>query len=252
MFQSMRVCMRAMFIVLATVVTIETKPLFSAEQPGAVPRQVVEEIIHEYILNHPEVILESLRLRQERQRTAEKERARETILARREELLHDPTSPISGNPNGDVTVVEFFDYRCPHCRAAFGTVKKLLEDDSSLRFVYKEFPILGEESLLAARAALAAQRQSKYFPFHEALMESAQPLTRPVVLQIAKLVGLDVEQLKTQMEAPEITAIIEKNQALARSLGISGTPAFVIGSELVPGAVDYLSLKELVRRVRSK
>jgi protein-disulfide isomerase len=252
-FQSMQGCLRAMLLALATIGTAtDTEVLFSAEQPGTVPRQAVEEIIHDYILKHPDVILESMRLLRERQRTAEKERAREAIIARREELLHDPTFPTGGNRAGDITIVEFFDYCCPHCKAAFGTVKKLLQDDSNLRFVYKEFLVLGEESLLVAKAALAAHGQDRYLPFHEALMESAQPLTMPVVLQMAKIVGLDVEELKAQMEAPEITAIIEKNRVLARSLGISGTPAFVIGSELIPGAVDYPSFKELVTREHSK
>jgi protein-disulfide isomerase len=112
----------------------------------------------DYIINHPEVIIESLRLGRQRQRTAEKERVREAIIARREELLHNPTSPTSGNRAGDITVVEFFYYRCPHCKAAFGTVKKLLQDDSNLRFVYKEFPVLGEESLLVGKAALGGAR----------------------------------------------------------------------------------------------
>jgi protein-disulfide isomerase len=193
-----------------------------------------------------------MRLLRERQRTAEKERAREAIIVDARSCSTIPLPLPAGTEPVTLLSSSFSTTAVRTARQLSEPSKKLLQDDSNLRFVYKEFLVLGEESLLVAKAALAAHGQDRYLPFHEALMESAQPLTMPVVLQMAKIVGLDVEELKAQMEAPEITAIIEKNRVLARSLGISGTPAFVIGSELIPGAVDYPSFKELVTREHSK
>jgi protein-disulfide isomerase len=221
-------------------------------EANAIPRETIEEIIHDYILKHPEVILESVRALQERQREAENERSRRAISSRRDELLRDPDSPVGGNQLGEVTVVEFFDYRCPHCKTVATTVKQLLKDDPSLRIVYKEFPILGEESLMAAKAALAAQNQGKYVPFHQALMEAAEPLSLPLVLKIAAETGLDVEKLKTEMESSTIQDIIAKNRTLAQAIGINSTPTFVIDEELVRGTPALAAFKDLVKRAGSK
>jgi protein-disulfide isomerase len=227
----------------ATAMAAEAKDL---------PREAVEEIIHDYILKHPEVILESVRALQERQRNAENERSRQAIVTRRGELLRDPESPVGGNHLGEVTVVEFFDYRCPACKAVAATVKQLVRDDPNLRIVYKEFPILGEESVLAAKAALAAQRQGKYVAFHDALMEAREALNLSLLLKIAAAAGLDVEKLKTDMENSGIQTHIAKNRTLAQAIGVNSTPTFVIGDDLVRGAIDLASFKELVKRARSK
>lgn len=218
---------------------------------AALSREAVEEIIREYILNHPEVILDSIRGLQERERKAQSDRSRQAIIERRAELLYDPNSPAAGNHAGDVTVVEFFDYRCPHCKAVAATVKQLIQNDPNVRVVFKEFPILGQESTLAAKAALAAHRQGKYAAFHDALMEAREPLNESVVLGIAAETGLDVEKMRPDMQNPEIAAAIQQNQRLAQAIGITGTPAFIIGDELVRGSVDLDALKELVSRARS-
>lgn len=221
----------------------------TAEGPS---RQVIEQIIREYIQSHPEIVEEALRAVQVRRREAEQQRARGAVQANRDKLLRDASSPVGGNPQGDVTVVEFFDYRCGYCKRVSAAVKKLLEDDPSVRMVYKEFPILGPDSALAARAALAAQVQGKYVALHEALMAADSPFTLPVILQLAQKVGLDTARLQADMETPEIHASLERNRTLAQVLGIQGTPAFVIGSELVPGAVDLNALKALVSQARAK
>jgi protein-disulfide isomerase len=132
------------------------------------------------------------------------------------------------------------------------TLKQLVQNDSSLRVVFKEFPILGEESTLAAKAALAAHRQGKYVLFHHALMEAREPLNESVVLGIAAETGLDVNEMRAEMQNPEIASAIQQNQRLAQAIGITGTPAFIIGDELVRGSVDLDALKELVGRARSK
>ncbi len=171
----------------------------------------------------------------------------------RETLLNDPTAPVAGNLYGDVAVVEFFDYNCPYCKRVAPTVKTVLDEDPGVRVIYKEFPILGPESVIAAKAALASLEQdpAKYFAFHDAMMSNRGRLTETRIMDIAAEVGFDGERLKADMAAPEIEATIARNRALARALGISGTPAFVIGDRIVPGAIDLPALKRLIARARS-
>lgn len=219
-------------------------------QTPAVPREAIEEVIREYLLSHPEVIIESLRRAQQREREAARARGRAAVQTHKRALSSDPESPVGGNPAGDVTVVEFFDYRCPHCRRMVPVIKTLLAEDPRVRFVYKELPILGEESVIAARAALAAGRQGKYAEAHDRLMAEAGPLTRDTVLAMLKAIGLDGNRLAADMDAPHVATLIGKELALAQALGIDGTPAFVVGDELVVGAVDLETLRELISRAR--
>jgi protein-disulfide isomerase len=219
-------------------------------QAPPIPREAIEQVIRDYLLSHPEVILESLRQGEARQREAARARARTAVQANREQLLQDPSSPIGGNPAGDVTVVEFFDYRCPHCRRMAPVIKSLIAQDGSVRLVYKELPILGDESVLAARAALAARQQGKYVEAHDRLMSATGPFTAAGVLATLTSIGLDGERLRAEMDAPEIATIIGRELALAQALGIDGTPAFVVGGELVVGAMDLGTLRDLVSRAR--
>ncbi|MFB3135004.1 MAG: thioredoxin domain-containing protein, partial [Rhodospirillales bacterium] len=132
--------------------------------------RAIEKIVREYILKNPEIIIEAARILRAREETAALDQTRRTILARRDDLFNDPASPVGGNPKGDVTLVEFFDYQCPYCKRVLPSIQALLAEDRNLRFVFKEFPILGKASVFAARAALAAQRQGKYLEFHMAVM----------------------------------------------------------------------------------
>ena len=219
-------------------------------QTPAVPREAIEQVIREYLLNHPEVILESLQRAQQQQREAARAQARAAVAARRQELYQSPDSSVGGNPAGDVTIVEFFDYRCPHCRRMVPVIKALLAEDRGVRLVYKEMPILGEESVLAARAALAARGQGKYAEAHERLMAEAGPITPATLVATLAGMGLDGDRLRADMDAPEIGALLARELALAQALGIDGTPAFVVGGELVVGAVDIGTLRGLVERAR--
>jgi len=209
-----------------------------------------EQRVREYLLKNPEVIMEALQILQQRQRAAEAENLKRTIAERREEILNDPVAPVGGNPSGDVTVVEFFDYNCPYCRRVAPTVTELEEADPDLRLVYKEFPILGPGSQFAARAALASRRQGKYVPFHNALMQATEQVTEETVMAIARDVGLDTEQLTADMQDPAIQDAIARNLQLANELRITGTPSFIIGEEVVPGAVDLRTLQSLIARAR--
>jgi protein-disulfide isomerase len=211
-----------------------------------------EQRVREYLLKNPEVIMEALQVLQERQRAAEAETFKRTIAERRDEILNDPAAPVGGNPAGDVTLVEFFDYNCPYCRRVAPTVVELEEADPGLRVVYKEFPILGPGSEFAARAALAARKQGRYVPFHNALMHATAQVTEQTVIEIAREVGLDTERLEQDMRDPAIEEAIARNLQLANVLGITGTPSFVIGDRMVPGAADFKTLQGLIAEVRQQ
>ena len=230
--------------------------LTNAESPPAQSdpafQQAVEQVVEQYIRAHPEVIEQTLQALQAKREAEERERVRNLIATKQAELLNDPNSPVSGNLKGDVTVVEFFDYRCGYCKRVAGTVTQLQHDDPNVRVVYKDYPILGKDSVFAARAALASKAQGKHVVFHEALLATEEELTQETILAMATAVGLDTEKLRRDMESPSIQTTIERNRALARELGINGTPGFIIGTELVPGALDLKDLKNLIKQVRQK
>jgi protein-disulfide isomerase len=223
-----------------------------AAAEGLTPQQrrEVEQIFRDLLVKHPEILMEALEAADEKMKADAEARASEAVVERKRDLLEDPAAPIGGNPKGDVTVVEFFDYRCPYCKQVHPDVVKLLGEDRQVRFVYKEFPILGKDSTFASRAALAAVKQGKYEPFHNALMSLKGSLGEEVVMNTASSVGLDVEKLKTDMRAPEIDAALKRTYELAQALDIRGTPAFVIGGKLLPGAVDAATLRKTVAQAR--
>lgn len=212
--------------------------------------QTLEQAIERYIRSHPEVIEQSLQSLEVKRQDSERQRARAAIATRQNDLLNDPSSPVSGNPAGDITLVEFFDYRCGYCKRVAGAVTQLQKDNPRVRVVYKDFPILGESSELAAKAALASRAQGKHQAFHEALLATAGEITRDELLRIAGEVGLDSNRLEADMANPEWQTIIDRNRALAKDLGISGTPGFIVGTEFVPGAMELNGLKELVARAQ--
>jgi protein-disulfide isomerase len=208
-------------------------------------RQEIESIIHDYLMQHPDVLIAALR-------KADEAKASQALTEYKKEVFSDPSTPVGGNPQGDVAIVEFFDYRCPYCKQVEPSLESMLKQDPKLRLVYKEFPILGPVSVTAAHAALAAQRQGKYDAFHDAMMEARGNITDDTVYRIAGSVGLDVDKLKHDMASPEITRTIKDNMKLADALDIHGTPAFVIGDKVVPGAVDLDELKSMVSEARKK
>jgi protein-disulfide isomerase len=159
---------------------------------------------------------------------------------------------VGGNPDGDVTLVEFFDYNCPYCRSVAPVMNEAEAADSQLRIVYKEFPILGPNSVYAAKAALAAHRQGHYLAFHQALMQANGKADSNLVLAVAAEVGLDAERLKTDMEDPAIQEAIDRNLALAQALRITGTPGFVVGRQILRGAVDLKTLQQVIQEARAQ
>ena len=209
----------------------------------------IKELIVETLMERPEILIEMSELLQQRQAQEKKENARSAILSNRERLFEDDNAPVLGNPDGDATVVEFFDYNCPYCKKATGPLKELIGTDGGVRLVYREWPILNERSVFAAKAALASQAQGRYEEFHWALMDLKR-VTRDSTLELAASIGLDIDKLQADMEAPRINKHIEDSMTLARELGFSGTPSFVIGEETAPGLIPLEELRRLVQLQR--
>ncbi|MEE8352168.1 MAG: DsbA family protein [Rhodospirillales bacterium] len=222
----------------------------STMSPGE--RKAIEDIVRDYILKNPEVVIQSIQTMQAREKQAAEKKAKASLVKFRPDLLNDPASPVGANLKGDVTIVEFFDYRCGYCKKVFPDVMKVLNDDKYVRYVFKEFPILGPDSITASKAALAAWNtdKGKYQAFHQAMMTAKGGVPESRVMRIAAKVGYDVKALKKAMSDPRIEAQIEKNYAIAQALNINGTPAFIIGDEIIRGAVDIGTLKQLVAKAR--
>jgi protein-disulfide isomerase len=245
--------MRTVFLRLA--LGLVAALALASPSPAAEPltpdqKAAVETIIHDYFLQHPDFMIEVLQAAEAKLKAEKAQDAKRAIAERRRELLHDDGSPVSGNPAGDVTIVEFFDYRCPYCKQVEPSLEALIKQDPKLRIVYKEFPVLGEASVYASHMALAARKQGKYQPFHDAMMATKGEINAEVIERVAKSAGVDVEKAKAEMNTPEIDALIKRNYALAEALDINGTPAFIIGDTLVPGATDIARLRELVAEAR--
>ncbi len=213
--------------------------------------QGIEEIVRQYLLDNPDVLVKALTIYQQRRKVTEKKRQQQAVGVHRKALLEDPDAPILGNLKGDVAIVEFFDYRCPYCRKVAKNIKRAIEEDGNIRLIMKEFPILGPQSIQAARAALAAAKQGKYEEFHWTLMLKPGDMSDPHIRTVARELGLDVERLEADMKSKEIENMIRRNRGLATALAIRGTPAFVIGNTLVPGAIDLSAIKRLVAAARA-
>ena len=166
-------------------------------------------------------------------------------------LEHDPNAPVLGNPDGDVTIVEFFDYSCGFCKRTMPELDALLARDGNIRLVMREWPILGDGSDFAARAALASRKQGKYAQIHKVLMGGRGRLTPETVLRLARRAGLDINRLQADMQAPEVGEHIETSMKLAEKLGFYGTPTFVVGGHVVFGFTDSENLSEMVAEARA-
>ncbi len=249
--RAMRYATFAIAAGLLAATSVSAGSLAETSAAASPDRDAVRKIVREYLLEHPEVIEEDIRILQARREAEQQNRTRAAIAAHDKALLAHPMSPVSGNPKGDVTLVEFFDYQCGYCKRSLKPVMDLLKSDGQLRIVWKEFPILGPVSRFAARAGMASEKQGRYLEFHEAVMGSRGKLTEDRVMAMAADAGLDVRRLRRDMRDPAIDDYLDETIRLARILGINGTPAFVIGDTLVPGAVGGDRLKELIARARS-
>jgi len=244
-----------MALAIGVSLSIAAAPASKAAEDGlsAVQKKQVEELVQKYILEHPEIIIQAVQSMQARQEQEKKARAQAALKEYKQELEADPDTPVLGNPVGKVTVVEFFDYRCGYCKRVFPSIMKVMKDDPNVRYVFKEFPILGPESVVASRAAIAVwrTRKEKYGAFHAALMSAKGGIPEARVLKIAEGLGIDPKNLKTAMGDSAIDRILERNYRLAQNLDINGTPAFVIGGKLVPGAIDLQTMKKMIAEAGS-
>jgi protein-disulfide isomerase len=248
---------RGLLWVSALLSVLFTAPAGAQDDTAANPfnpaqEEAIRQLVRDYLLTNPEVLIEAVQTYRERQQEIQKQQVGDVLTDRRDELDRDPDSPAVGNPDGDVVVVEFFDYRCPYCKHVAKSLRETVEADGNIRLVMKEFPILGPDSVLAAHMALAAARQDKYEDLHFALMSVAGKLTKEAAFKVAEQVGLDMDQLRRDMEDPAIEQALQRNLALAQALQIKGTPAFIIGDQIVPGAIDMPSLRQLVDQTRAK
>ncbi len=211
----------------------------------------IQKIIKDYIMEHPEVIVDAL----EAYQRDEQARAEATAVSALEEhyaVLTASDQPSVGNPDASVTVIEFFDYNCGYCKKAFPDVQELVAKDSDVRVVFQEFPVLGQSSEEAARWSLAAQKQGKYFEYHAALMDYRGQKNKAALLSLARDVGLDTEQLETDANSPEIAAAIERSRTIARDLNINGTPAFIVQKEFYRGYLGEGGLEHAVNDARGQ
>jgi protein-disulfide isomerase len=245
---------RLWFAVLLTLAAFAApRPLVAASADFTPEqRKEIEAIIGDYLKNHPDKLIDALQAAEDKLKSEAKDKAAQTLASRRREVFDDPESPIAGNPKGDVTLVEFFDYRCPYCKQVEPALEKLIGEDRQLRFVFKEFPVLGRESELAARVALAARKQGKYDAFHRAMMSAPGRIDEVVIYKVAASAGLDVDRVKQDIKSPDIERQLKANLELGRALDLDGTPSFIVGDTIVPGAISADDLKELIAAARRK
>ena len=211
----------------------------------------IKELVLEAIRENPGIVFEAAQLFEEQQQANQALVAAQVLASERDALERDPNAPVLGNPDGDVTIVEFFDYNCPYCRQVKPHMEALLAADPNVRVVYREWPILGEGSVFAARAALASRNQGKYDEFHWAMMGLNGRAEEATVISAAEKIGLNIAQLRRDMNAPEIDEHIQTSMRLSRAIGFSGTPSFVIGDSLAPGLIDAEQMISLVNQARA-
>jgi protein-disulfide isomerase len=242
--RNVRLAYRALVLgVVAAILAVSAA--VAADEPK-LTQQEIEKIVHDYLLREPEVLAEALRRLQQRQSASAAQKAKQAIRDNQQALLSDQTSPIEGNAQGKVTIVEFFDYRCVHCRRVASTLENLVRSNTSVRVVYKNFPVLGEPSVLAARAAVAAQQQGGWPKLHRAMLAYEGDFTTDSLAALGASVGLDAAKLKTDMMSPATDKSLQANLALAAALGLDATPSFVIGDRVIRGAPSAETLQAIV------
>lgn len=208
----------------------------------------IEQIVKDYLVQHPEIIVEVQAALETKMAREDAERTKQLVAENAKEIYRHPDAPVAGNPDGDITVVEFFDYNCGYCKRGFHNILELIEKDPNVRVVFKELPILSKDSEDAAKIALAARAQGKYWELHRALIESKGRVTEALALETAGKLGLDVAKLKAEKDSDAVKGELARVEALARKMNINGTPHFLIGSDAIGGAPEDL-LDQLTAKV---
>lgn len=214
-----------------TTATYADSQSFTSDQQAQ-----IQKIVHDYLVSNPQVLVEVANALQSQQMAQQNAQAMKALPANAKQLFYDTSSPVAGNPDGNVTVVEFFDYQCPHCKNVAPEINKLISSDNNVRVVFKQLPIFGANSEFAARAALAANQQGKFLEFHNGLMDAQSALNHETILNIASNAGLDIQKLQNAMNSDLITQELKTNFKLANAFNFPGTPAFVIAKVPVGNA----------------
>lgn len=227
-------------------------PVLCPPDAGSATRDAA---VHDALMAHPEWLMEMSQALRQKQQTAQQEQAKKALADNRDAVYHNSADPVVGNPGGDVTVVEFFDVECPYCKIVAPEIARLYAADKGVRVVFKEYPILGPASVIAAKAALASIKQGRYEVFHNALMADKtqeHQLTEAHIFDLARSVHLNLTRLKHDMASPELDAQIAANKALAATIGVRGTPGLIIGDKLTPGAMPYPAMLRAVAEMRGQ
>ena len=250
-------------LTVSALASVMASPVVMADDTvSPAQKKQFEQIIHDYLVNSPEVLMEASQALQAKQQVTMQKEAKSAISQNADQLLAGKLA-VAGNQKGTVTVVEFFDYQCGHCKQMKPVMIDLLKKNTNVRVVYKEFPIFGKNSEVASRATLAAAMQGKYIPLHEALLQTDKSLDKDTVMAAAKTVGLDMKKLKTDMGSKEVTNELAANRKLAEAMHLMGTPAFVVlatpagtlkaGTEpaFIPGGTSFEALQALVDKANT-
>lgn len=240
------------FVAIAITALALLLPLAPASASDVLDEARIEAILTKLLQEKPDIVIDAIRAYQAREEQAKLSAQREQLAAKKGALLGNQSDPFIGNPNAKITVVEFFDYRCGYCKRALQTVLDLVARNKDVRVVFKEFPILGEDSMTATRVSLAVHQiaPQHYKAFHEKTMRFRGAMKEAALVKIAADLGVNTAALKNAMKDPAIKKSIEANYELAEALNIRGTPAFVVGEEVVPGAVGLDTLEAMIAKLR--
>ena len=236
----------------AALLAVAAPQAVRAQNFSPAQRSDIERVVHDYLLAHPEVLQEAMSELEKRQTAAQAEKYKVAVKEHAQTLFSSPNQVTLGNPKGNVTFVEFFDYNCGYCKRAMDDMLTLLKDDPKLKVVLKEFPVLGPGSLEAARVAVAVRMQDpkKYLEFHTKLLGGRGAADEAHALAVAKDIGMNMAQIQKDAKSPEVKATLDEDFKLAEALGLNGTPSYVIGSEVVIGAVGLPALQEKINTAR--
>lgn len=237
-------------LVLAAAIALMAIPATANAELKPDQKKEIEALVKEYILNNGEVVIESVnkfQAKQEDESNKQSDAIAKDLIAK---LKTDKTIPSIGNQDGDVVIVEFFDYNCGWCKKAFEEVQAMLNDDKNVRIIFYDIPILGPTSTLASRWALAAHEQGKYWEFHKGVMTHEGAVDEATLEKIAKAAGADVAKIKKDVDSAKITETLSSHVAVAKSLGIQGTPGFMINETIFRGYIPYDTMKNAVADAR--
>jgi protein-disulfide isomerase len=228
-------------------------PVAAQPAPSFTPQQRAEivSVVREALQKDPSILRDAVIALQADDSHRQTQEQASTVAGLGAQIAHTKGDPVAGNPNGKVTIVEFFDVRCPYCRRMLPVIASLLHDNPDLRLVYKDLPVLGPGSVLGARALLAAQKQGGYQKLHDALMTGPRDITDETLHTAVTKVGLDWKKIQADMQSPDVLARIDANLALAKQLNLEGTPAYVIGTNVIPGAASLSELQQAVAEAKN-